>query len=86
MIDSNTNNCCDNYNQKQFFHLTNIQWKICDNCDLIYQSSNNDKFKQVKDIQFDNFKVAGEKEGKNEFLSILNKLKKIFNFIQFNFF
>ena len=41
-------------------------WKICENCDLIYQSSNNDRLK-VKEIQFDNFEEPGE-NGRAEFL------------------
>ena len=48
MINNNTNNCCYNYNQKIIFSSDEYEWKICDNCDLIYQLSNNDKFKKVK--------------------------------------
>ena len=65
MINYNANKCCDNYNQKTIFSSDEYKWKICDNCDLIYQLSNNDKFKKVRETHFNNYKEAGEK-GKNE--------------------
>ena len=85
MIDNNTYNCCYNFNQKIIFSSDEYEWKICENCDLIYSLNNNDKFKKVRKTHFNNFKVAGEK-GKNEFLSILNKLKKYSNLSNLTFF
>ena len=31
--------CCINFNQKIIFSSKDYMWKICENCDLIYQSS-----------------------------------------------
>ena len=66
MINSNTNQCCDNYSHKTIFSSNEYEWRICYKCDLIYQSSNNDKFKQVKDIQFDNY-IGDQEEVKMNF-------------------
>lgn len=85
MINSNTNQCCDNYSHKTIFSSNEYEWRICYKCDLIYQSSNNDKFKQVKDIQFDNY-IGDQERGKNEFLSTLNKLKKYTTLSNLTFF
>ena len=70
-----TNICCINHNQKTIFSSSEYMWKICENCDLIYQLSASDRINKVKEIQFDNFEEPGE-NGKGEFLSNLNKLKK----------
>ena len=48
MIDNNTYNCCYNFNQKIIFSSDEYEWKICENCDLIYSLNNNDKFKKVR--------------------------------------
>ena len=85
MTNKMTDSCCIDFNQKIIFSSKDYMWKICENCDLIYQSSNNDRIKKVKEIQFDNFEEPGE-NGRAEFLSNLNKLKKYSELSNLNFF
>tara|TARA_B100000989_G_C19528054_1_gene468029 strand:+ start:2177 stop:3019 length:843 start_codon:yes stop_codon:yes gene_type:complete len=70
-----TNPCCINHNQKTIFSSNDYMWKICENCDLIYQLSKSDRTNKVKEVLFDNFEEPDE-NGRAEFLSNLNKLKK----------
>ncbi len=85
MANKMTESCCINFNQKIIFSSKDYMWKICENCDLIYQSSKNDRIKKVKEIQFDNFEEPGE-NGRAEFLSNLNKLKKYSELSNLTFF
>ena len=71
--------------KKQFFHRNEYMWKICENCDLIYQLSKSNRANKVKEIQFDNFEEPGE-NGRAEFLSNLNKLKKYSELSNLTFF
>ena len=80
-----TNICCNNYNQKTIFSSKDYTWKICENCDLIYQLSSSDRINKVKEIQFDNFEEPNE-NGTSEFLSNINKLKKYSELSNLTFF
>ena len=69
MTNEMTNSCCINFNQKTIFSSKDYIWKMCENCDLIYQLSESDRINKVKEIQFDNFEEPGE-NGRAEFSQI----------------
>ncbi len=85
MTNEMTNTCCNNHNQKMIFSSKDYMWKICENCDLIYQLSNSERINKVKEIQFDNFREPAER-GISEFLSIIKKLKKYSELSNLTFF
>ena len=85
MTNEMINSCCINYNQKTIFSSYDYMWKMCENCDLIYQLSESNRANKVKEIQFDNFEEPGE-NGRAEFLSNLNKLKKYSELSNLTFF
>ena len=85
MKNENLGTCCNDYNQEIIYSSSDYEWKICKNCDLIYQISNSDRINKVKEIQFNDF-IEPSESNKSEFTSVMEKLKKYTNLSDLTFF
>ena len=85
MKNQNIHSCKNKFNFKKIFENSAYEWRICHDCDLIYQISNTPKLNNIKETQFNNFEEPQD-SAKFEFLSILNKLQKYTNLTPLSFF